>query len=283
MYEELQVGLEGIITPERMDVILEAYRQLTDAGIDTINDELVGIYNMQDGIADNAMLVSRVEDCLMVGLIEALRRYGVTVQIDTATMISLTGILQTLVGFEHYLIPETLWDFVNQGQDADHILASLVTLFSDIEPDDVINTVDTVNPEVIERMRVIAERRMMYDAEPAEVSPDHTLRIGTINRLLRSYNQKHPALVVELAQSGFPSGQDLTIVFEQVFEQLDNLPPQELGPEFLGLVYYSNTPLKDVYETARALPQDFTDSQVEQRRIEHALDQAYAYVEGAAP
>ncbi len=282
MYEEIQVGLDGVVTPERMDVLLETYRQLTKSGLDALNDELIGIFNMQDGIADNAMFASRVEDCLMIGAIEVLRTHGITVNPQTAEMTTLTDTIQTLNDFEHYIVPEVLVGLVGPDEEPDLALASVVALFTDSTEDDVINAVDAVETSVIERMRAVAERQMEYEAEAQSVPPDHNERIGHINTLIRQYEGRHPAIVMEMAEHGIPSGQRLNNLFEQVFEQIDGYTPKELGVEFLGLVLYSDTPLSDVYEVASGLPQEFTDSHSEQYRIGHALDQAFSYIKGGS-
>jgi hypothetical protein len=280
MYEELQVGLDGVVTPERMEVILETYRQLTEAGMDTMNDELLLVFNMQDGIADNAMLVSRVEDCLMLGAMHLLREHGITVRQDIVELTTLNGILQTINGFEHYIIPETLWSMTTPDEETAFALSRVVPLFSDVPEDTVMETLEQVDASVIERMHALAETKVRLNDEAEIPSADHNERIGYINGLARVYDRKHPALVMELAENSVPSGQSLMTLFEQVFEQLDNYVAKELGPEFLGLVLYSDTPLSEVYAVARDLPQEFTDSGSEQYRIEHSMDQAYAHLKG---
>jgi hypothetical protein len=281
MYEELQVGLEGIVPPERMDVILDAYRQLVKAGLDAINDELLLVFNLQDGIADNAMFASRVEDCLMVGMIDYLRQHGIIVNISVIEMSTLVGMVQTLASFDDYLIPETLHDITRpDAVEPEVVLAHLVPLFSSVAEVEVMDGVVSVSPDVIARMHEVAEARMGYDVEAVERPADHAKRIAWINMLLRETERNHPRLVLELAEAGIPSGQTLTTLFEQVFEQLDDFKAKELGKEIVGLVLYSDTPLEEAHTISRALPQDFTDSHAEQNRIEYAIDQAWEFIRG---
>jgi len=280
MYEELQVGLDGIVTPERMDVILDSYRQLTEAGMDAMNDELLVIFNLQDGIADNSMLVSRVTDCLMAGAVTLLKEHGIFVRPETIELPQLTALIQTVIGFDKYLLPESLWTLVAANEEADVILASLVPLFSDISADEILPAIERVEPALIARMRELTEHKVHVSEEATALSDDHNARIASINTLLRHYDQKHPSLVKELADAGVPSGQTLVVLFEQVFAELDNFKANELGIEFLGLVLYSDTPLCEVYGVTRSLPQEFTDSHSEQYRIEHAIDQAFALIKG---
>jgi len=272
MYEELRVGLDGVVTPEYLDVLLAAHRGLTDAGVDSIDDALIGIFGMQDGMADSAMLVNRTADALALGLTEALREYQIAFNPHTPLPV-LTGVLQTVSTFEHYTIPETLWALTTTGEDPDWILGQITGLFSDTRADDVMEHVDQVDGSVITRMRQVAEDRMQHEAPEPDVPADYHERIGVINHIQRLTARKHPKLAMDLAEAGFPINQPLLTIVEQCLDKLDQMPPGEAGREFLGLVYYSNTPLHEARDEAVGLAADFTDSPSEQFRIERAIDE----------
>lgn len=282
MYEELRVGLEGTATPEHLEMMLTAHQCLNNAGVDSIDDELVAIMALHDGLNDNATLINQIQSAFGLSLTMALNEYSI--QFDPATPLPvLVGVLDTVSTFEQYVVPVTLWDITTSGDDPDVVLATVVELFSDVTPDEVIEHVVSVDPRVVTRMRQVAEDRMQHEEEDlADLPEDYHKRIAAINRIQRLTSRRHPHLTVELAEAGFPMTQPLLVVMEQCLDDLDQLSPPDVGREFLGLVYYSDTPLSSVHSEARGLAEDFTDDSGERFRILHAIDELYEKLQGGS-
>lgn len=281
MYEELRVGLEGTATPEHLEMLLTAHQCLNNAGVDSIDDELIALMAVQDGLYDNAALVNQIQSAFGISLTTALNEYSI--RFDPATPLPvLVGVLDTVSTFEQYLVPVTLWDITTSGDDPDVILSSVVGLFSDVTPDDVVDHVEYVDPRVISRMRQVAEDRMQHEEDNSDVPDDYHKRVAAINRIQRLTSRRHPRLTVELSEAGFPMTQPMLVVLEQCLDDLDQMYPADVGREFLGLVYYSNTPLASVHREARGLAEDFTDDRGEQFRITHAIDDLYEKLQGGS-
>lgn len=281
MYEELRVGLEGTATPEHLEMLLTAHRCLDNAGVDSIDDELIALMAIHDGMYDNAALVNQVQSAFGISLTAALNEYSI--RFDPATPLPvLVGVLDTVSTFEQYVVPVTLWDITTSGDDPDVILSNIVELFSDVNPDDVIEYVEYVDPRVISRMRQVAEDRMQHEEDISDVPDDYHKRVAAINRIQRITSRRHPRLTVELAEAGFSMAQPMLVVLEQCLDDLDQMYPADVGREFLGLVYYSNTPLGSVHREARGLAEDFTDDSGERFRITHAIDDLYEKLQGGS-
>ncbi len=273
MYEELQLALMDLISPERLDVFLEAQQLLSSMGLSDFEDEIQQVFGLQDGISDNDLLVSRVETILIYALGDALNQYGVTVREDTPLPVMI-GIVQATANIEHYVIPEVLHDFTLGDWQPEEALAEMVPMFSTVSGVDAFDYITHVRPETITRIREITSAALQY-RPPEDTRPtDHKERISQINRLLRATDHAAPSIVVNLAKSGVGSGQPLASLMSYALEDLDKLSTDAVGPELLGLVYFSNVPLNQLFTTFRDLVRDYTDDYQEQVRIMAAIDRA---------
>lgn len=270
MYEELQLALMDLITPERLDVFLEAQQLLSSMGLSDFEDEIQQVFGLQDGISDNDLLVSRVETILIYAMGDALNQYGVTVRDDTPLEV-MAGIAQATANIEHYVIPEVLHDITLGDWQPEEALAEMVPMFSAVSGVNAFDYLTHVKEDTITRIREITASVLQYRPPEDNRPVDHKERIARINQLLRHTQHTAPAVVVNLAKSGVGSGQPLTSLMNYALEDLDKMNTDEVGIELLGLVYFSNTPLDNMTSTIRDVIQDYTDEYQEQVRIHTAI------------
>lgn len=273
MHEELQLALMGLVTPERLWVLLEANRVLEALGSEDHADELQQVFGMQDGIADNNLLVGRVEDVLMIGVGSALRQYGVVCRDDTPLDI-MVAVLSAMGNVEHYFIPETLYDYTQADWSPEEIVAEVVPLLTGVSAAEVFDYVAEVSPRTIARLRQIALDNMAYhEPEDAETQDIRNHRIRILNTILRHTGQAYPQVVVGLAKSGLRSGMPLASLLADSLDRLDEFNTEAMGHELLGLVVFSNTPLDELLETTHQTIEEFSDDYEEQQRMILAINE----------
>lgn len=271
MFEELQLALTDVVTPERLEVFLEAQQLLNQLSFTAADEELQTILGLQDGISDSYLLVSRVEDCLVYAIGEALHQHGIECAADTPLYL-MVALLTTVGNIQHYLLPEDLLQMTLQDEDPEVILAGLVPFFTDVDAEQALEVLQNVHPNVIHRITELARERQARDQiEPPRVA-DHAVRIQKINALRRQQDYPPPQLVVELSRRGVRSGAPLEHLLSQTLDDLEALSLDQIPVEFLALVFFSNTPLDQVLNVTLEHLHDFTDLAPQRSRLEkHTL------------
>lgn len=275
MHEELQLALTDVVSPERLGVILDAQRVLNDAGLTTADDELQLVLGLHDGISDYDLTVSRVAGVLMLALGNVLTDHGVECRDDTSMSI-MVGIVHTLINFENYLIPESLVSIVESGMTNEEILASLVPLFTELDETETWECLVEVSDDSIRRMRVVAND--LTSKMPPEAKDEVThrdLRVKRINQILANTQQIHPRIVLELANRGVRMGQCPDLLVDLSLEELEMLDLEPLASELLGLTYYSNSNIEDIYTTLMYLVDELADDPDVRVRLREYAHTAY--------
>lgn len=277
MHLELQLALQHAVTPERLEQILAAHRLLVDVGQTAMDDELLQVLGLDD--ADQTLLVSRVTDVLYAGLRQCLQEFEIEMS-DTAPLGLMTDVLTTVANLEYYLIPETLLDIANDDSWPEEVIARLVPLLTGSQTDEVLEHLLTVSPTCIARIRQIAEDHLGLREVQVRRPEQHERRIRLLNRLTTLTQGANPQIVKRLAKNGVNSGLSPDILLELALPMLDELEPDQLPGELLGLVYFSNTPLDRVEIVTSDLIGDYCDDQLNpiplQRRA-RALQQQLEY------
>ncbi len=277
MNEELQLALAGVISPERLEVILQGQRLLNDLGLTTADDELQQIFGLQDGISDNQLFVSRIEDCLLLAVGDSLRQYGITVAEHTPFAM-MVGILHAVSQFEYYILPETLLDLTCGTDDSEVLLAGLVPLFSELQREEVLEYLTAVEASTIARIRQIASDHLALREVTVARPDDYHQRIRILNGMLRRSLNAHPQVVLQLAKNGIRAGLPVGELLEQALDDLDALKLEAAAREIVALVYFSDTPLDDIWHTTVETIRDYVDEYRDQVRMEAAAEDFYQSV-----
>jgi hypothetical protein len=276
VFEELQLALLDMVSPEQLAVLLEAQRLLNQLGLTTADDELATIIGIQDGISDTATFVGRIHDCLTLAVGAALNEYGVVLKSDVA-LPTMIAILRTVGSVEHYLIPENLVDITTSDRDNEEVVAALVPLFSEVGEADALMAIEHVEDSTIMRLSAIAQE--LYDQQPLPVDQvdQRELRVHRINTLLT--HTQRPEMALQLARDGVRMGQPFDQLVTQVIDQLEVLKNEDLALELLGLAYFSRTEVSDIPNAVLDIVGEFTDDpreQVDLRQILYTTYHQYA-------
>lgn len=274
MFEELQLALMDLVTPERLFVILEAHRVLMDLGIDDVNDELQQIIGLQDGISDTDLFISRIDECLMISLYDTINEYNVGIR-DDVTMAQLTAIVRTVTMFDDYIIPDTLVALLESDQSNIEMIAAMVPLFTELSEEEALEVITDVSDATIARMRSIADEMLSTQVGEYNEVADQTIRVKRINMMRNNTQGHHPRIAVELANSGVKLGQNFEVILSMSVLQLEPLPLKEMAYELVGLAYFSNTPIGDIRQTLQESVYEIYDEFDQQRRLNSMIATVY--------
>lgn len=277
---ELQMALEGLVTPERLEVMLEAHKLLQKLGLDVVADDLQEVIEIQNGNCDNNILVSRLDDVLMIGLNQALTELGVSLT-DETTMTVQTSILHTVASLEDYIIPDHLVGLCMGDFSNEEIVANMTPIFTTMGVEEAMDALVEVSDDLVRRINEVALAAIqLRGPDPIDLLPDNTRRIARLNRLIKAKGADQCSVVVELANAGVRCGRPLASLLEQHVEVMDGFDSDHLACELLALVYFSNADFDQAFTTAHGLVQEFSDELSEQNRLNKYLTDLERVVEG---
>lgn len=278
MHEELQLALMDTLLPERLFVILDALKALNEIGLSSVEDELQAIFGLQDGISDDDLFVARIEDCFHLALDSAISEFGIRT-VDETSMAIKTALLRTVGTFEYYLIPQTLADLTHDDEASnEEIVASLVPLFTEVDEIEALDHLDYVGDATIHRMQVVANELVSLVPEEPLPIDNHDLRVRRINQILNKMDELDSTTtksVLEISRGGVSMGQSLEGLLSIAYEDLEPLRASSWAYELLGLTYYSNTPIDEVFPKAQHLVSELTEDPDEIRRYRIELHRLY--------
>lgn len=78
-------------------------------------------------------------------------------------------------------------------------------------------------------------------------------------------------MLLELADSGMRVGHDWIELLNNSLEALDAKNPQEAAYEMVGLAFYSNTPLPQLYQTVKLSLDEYTENEMERNIMESVI------------
>lgn len=276
MYEELQLALMDVVTPERLYVILDAQQLLNQIGLTTADDELQQIFGLQDGISDYDLFISRIDACLIYALGGALREYGITCK-DDVSMANMCAILRTVANFEFYVIPETLVNITHDEElTNEEIVAELVSLFTELSLEEALEGIAGVEDSTILRMQAVSTELDVYTVTDTESQIEHReLRLRRINQMLADNQWKSPIITLGLSRNGVKLGQSLELLVSTTYEDLEASQDEHLPTELLALVYFSNTPIEEILSSALDLVDEFFEDNPTRLRVRKEIEDIY--------
>lgn len=273
MLHTLQVALAGLITDERMDVLLDSVRLIQDAGLSAPIDEVQEVIEIQNSFSDNTLLVARITDTLYLGVTQILTELGVTCT-DEVELVERNAILLTVSLLEHYIIPEHLIGLMGGEFNSEEIIAHMVPVFTTVTMDEALHALLEVDPRLIEKLREVLERSLqLRSVSDADLLPDNTARIAAINRLITAVGVERVSIAMELADAGVRAGRPLSGLLTNYTESLEDLPLEHVTSELLALVLFSNHPVSELKPKLLELINDFTDQPYQQKTMTETLNQ----------
>ncbi|QBJ02614.1 putative structural head protein [Pseudomonas phage Psa21] len=250
--------LTPLITEERKEIILSCVASLESLDYQAALDELHQVVEMKDGMCDNEMLVSRIDDVIWNAHETIFKQHEVTVSAE-ATQEIRQSIVEVLSSFDKYIIPDQLLLLFDGDFMSEEILAHMCQLFTSVKMDEAWPEIKDVSPNLINTMREEIERQVRYRGlQDADVSP--ISRIKMINDYIRLFPIETFSMMLDLSRSGIRVGvRGIDELVEQSLNGLDQKEPVHAALEIFGLLLLSNVPVEQIPRKSRDLLQSYTD------------------------
>lgn len=259
MEDDIVEALSGVVTEERTAVFTDVLQLLAGLNFDSHLDELIQVLATAQDNCTPPMLVSRIDGVLRRAVDMVLSSCGI--QILEADLIEHSPLLETLLDWETYIFPRVIRDLLDQGLDATESFALVVEEITLTPVDIVLESIESVEPGVIDRMRFFLDDVLLD--EPPEEEPDRETR----NELVSYINQlAYEPLIYALARSGYNFGTQFDVLTGAVLDQIDRFPVDRRAVELYLIKLFSknNTDLA-------TLLRDYTDSTQERILMNAAI------------
>lgn len=266
---EIQEAIESLVPPEQLSVILDVVELLLERDYVLALDELNTVLMIADDYADSSMLVARINDILTYALNFMLTEQGVTVNDDAPLQYRL-AVINTILLIPYYLIPDDLAHIFQRNYDNEETLAQLVAFFSTYDPDDILETLEDVDPHALNVIRKRIDERIQVMGEYSGGRIDRN-RIRVLNRLIKTNNREKFSLMLELANAGVRQGRSFDELLNISFEALEAYSPDLAAAQLCGLAFFSDMPLDGIWVKLEASLDEYTDNPMERRLMSEEL------------
>jgi hypothetical protein len=274
----MQYILDSILTPliteERKDVLLSCVASLESLDYQAALDELQQVVEIQDGISDNAMLLSRIDDVIWYAHNDIFKKHRVTMS-DLATQAQRQAMVEVLSTFNNYIIPDQLLMLFEGQYMPEEILAHMCQMFTDISFEEMWPLIEDADRALMKAIKEEVERQVMYRGIPEEaVSP--VSRIKLINYFLRNTPEETFSMVRELANAGTRVGGNIDNLVTISIQALDKLDAEQAAAQIFGLVLFSNVPAPEIVSKTKEIIADYSDDNWTVQVMNRANEPYYA-------
>ncbi|WDS62355.1 putative structural head protein [Pseudomonas phage D6] len=271
--------LTPLITEERKDVILSCVASLESLDYQAALDELHQVVEMKDGMCDNEMLVSRIDDIIWHAHETVFKQHEVQVSMEADQEVR-QSIVDVLSNFDKYVIPDQLLLLFEGGFMPEEILAQMCQLFTQVKADEVWPMINDVSPRLLNTMREEIERQVRYrgleDADPTPIQ-----RVKMVNDFIRTFGEGSFTMLLDLSRNGVRIGtREISPLIQQSLEALDRKEVEVAAIEMFGLLLLSNTPVEEIARKIRDLIGDFTDNNIDNTNMLNTIKPLVTFLEG---
>lgn len=253
MFDELDFFLSQRTNEYRAGFLIEAVQKCFDARGTSILDAVTDlVHGMVETPTDDAL--DRITHFVLDNLDASLKEFSVVI-VDSALVGEqiplLTEILDTLLIADRYEDPEALIAIVDSAESTEDALAEIVEEISGPVAELVLDVVESVQPELLERVVIENTKRMasFESMQPMDTSIDK--RRAVVERVKHSehYDREGP-VESKLAISGLFNQEPLTIV-QSLGDTLDEVRGELLAKACYQIAMCSNVASNAVVGTAK--------------------------------
>lgn len=253
MFDELDYFLSQRTNEYRAGFLLEAVQKCFDVKgtpiLDAVTDLVHGMVNTP---TDDAL--DRITHFVLDNLDASLKEFSVIISDDALVgeqIPLLTEILDTLLIADRYEDPNALIAIVDSAESNEDALAEIVEEISGPVAELVLDVVESVQPELLERVVIENTKRIASFESLHPVDTSVEKRRAVVERVKHSdhYNREGP-VESKLAISGLFNQEPLTIV-KSLGESLDEIRGEELAKACYQIAMCSNVASNAVVGTAK--------------------------------
>lgn len=248
--------------PHLLAWFLEGYQILAEYYEHSYGDEFVAAMAYEDD--DVATLQDRINSIMNRKLLEILEQHGVHV-FPEATPEAILALCATLLRIQHLedyepvaLVMESLQDDVTKFCEVVKLSSSM----TDVELEDAI---EFINPTLLERIRRLAEKHVMYQEEP-QVPP-----ANQIDLLKRARTVLAESIGMQMVEAGVLIGRPFEKYLPFVKNHFANDDPAIIARSILSVILLSSDGYKAPHLFFREVSEELLDSPVLRTQVDGAV------------
>lgn len=255
MFEELQVYLKNVTSPENISIILNSLKVLEENGRTSIGDYLEEFMATIEERTSEENLIY-LNDTLINQYEITLNEFGIFISEDEVQLKILVSILEGLNAIERTDNPIPILDKCQSDDDPEEILSEILEMYTNVTWDQYLLTITSVNPSLIEKIKTT-----LPDIEENDTVPKSE---EFILLRIRNHLENNPNLwVLEEVDNGFLIGQKLDYYLnkftEYFIEKEDLKDAKEIANQYLGFVLLSEIENEDFQNVVLEALEDIVD------------------------
>ena len=262
-------ALTDVIPDERIVVYVDSLKALRELNFDAHIVELQQVIYLGEATCDNSMLVERIESVITTAVTQALKECGVAVV--EAELSDYQPLLLTLLHWENYIFPDVLLDLIEASSTPNEAYSVVTEELTLVDADTVLEIIDTVDPQVIERMTTLLNEARLTAEPDRDITADRKTR-HRITQIAKGLNEARVPLVYQVARNGYQFGTSLNILYQTTLEELDKIPLERRAIELYLLYLYAQDP-----QPFQSVLEDYTDNIQERIALNAAVHNVIHY------
>lgn len=240
MSEEFNKIMLRFTTPENAEILNQAYDLLTDLNSTEHQSAINSTFMIADDL-DGPSILTSVDAILFDELEHYLEQHQVFTNVERIEQ--LFPFVYTLATFDSYGDPVTIMDIIKANDTPEDVLIDLLPLFDIVDQDEYRGYLESVGPELIDKMTQIMEFRS--DALIAEGFLDEgdglLVTMDIIRTRVRAYVAANPgSLIASIIADGYPLGLSIDDYLKDSKAFLLTLSASELITQLTGVVLASD-------------------------------------------
>lgn len=261
MGDEIQLALLNLVSDERAQVLKNLCDILEELNFDNHHFEIQQIFGLQDTMSDDALLVERINDALTVACWTCLGQCGI--EVVDSPLTEYIPILTLVARWEHFVMPEVLYaDIESAGSDIEAFAIAVETITGHPR-DNVIETLEWINPNTIMMMR----QKLATLSEGVDLPDEsHVIKIKKIAKEVNSTItlagvDDNKTIVSQLARDGVMPLTSFGQLLAMKLEEIDAIPIRRRGVELYLMYLYSGMKDKSFHDAITEYTEDLTECQ----------------------
>lgn len=250
MFDELDLYLGNITTPENREAMMQTCFSLERAGIASHESDIEQILRTADDHSTENNLLD-IFSLLSEYLSNTIEKFGLSVE-ESVPLSVLCRILDGLLNIPEYGDPESLLKTLEQDVDDETRLCDVFSIVSSLSWYNFTPYITRVSDNLLPKM----EEEINKNVQPEEDNVDVRLYRDRVNRLRR---HNPDTLALTIIQEGFRLATPLHTLLGRFHDELADVEdrPETLANYLIAILYVSDTPSEKMVEKGSELLEEY--------------------------
>ncbi|WJJ54899.1 hypothetical protein [Xanthomonas phage RTH11] len=252
MLEQLREYLDSVTTPELSDLILDACKTLSSAGLDMHEYQIQQAMAIGEGLDSDSALEGVIE-AILPQLLTGLKQFGVYTA-EGVDLRTANSIFKGILLIEDWDDPVSINGLTAALEGEEAALADILVIVGDLTIGDYMNALERVSPDLIARIDE------MTSEDRPEPQPD-SVAVASAQMRLRALLGKaqfdDDSLFIKAMDANQRLGLSFELTFQPHLDALHQLPLNKLGRELVAFALASSATTDEIPLKLNRLKESF--------------------------